>query len=54
MAYKLNIRDVLLAHSQYKSGLLKTYKYLESQNENNLKLMKIIKPMLEKSDVEEL
>jgi len=54
MAYKLNVRDILSNHTQYKSGLLKTYKYLESQNENNLKLMKIIKPMLEKSDIEEI
>ena len=54
MAKRLNIVEVLRNHTQYKSGLLKTYKYLESQNENNIKLMKIIKPMLEKADVEEI
>ena len=48
---KSNIRDVLRNHSQYKSLLLRTYKYLRAENERNLELMKQIKPMLEKSDV---
>ena len=51
MAQKLNIGDVLRNHSQYKSLLLRTYKYLQAENERNLDLMKQIKPMLEKSDV---
>ena len=54
MAKKFNVRDVLKSHTDYKSGLLKTYKYLESQNQTNLKLMKLIKPMLERADVEEI
>ena len=54
MARRFNISEVLRNHTQYKSGLLRVYKYLERQNENNLELMKLIKPMLEKSDVEEV
>ena len=54
MAYKLNVRDVLKAHSEYKCGLLKTYKLLAEQNKKNTNLMKLIKPMLEKSDIEEI
>ena len=44
MSKRLNVRDILSNHTQYKSGLLKTYKYLERQNENNLKLMKSLVP----------
>ena len=54
MAQKLNIGDVLRNHSQYKSLLLRTYKYLQAENERNLDLMKQIKPMLEKSDVQQV
>ena len=54
MAYKLNIRDVLKAHTDYKSTLLKAYKLLAEQNKKNIELMKIIKPMLERSDIEEI
>jgi len=48
---KSNIRNVLRDHTHYKSLLLRTYKYLQAENERNLELMKQIKPMLEKSDV---
>ena len=54
MAKRFNIVEVLRNHTQYKSGLLRVYKHLERQNENNLELMRLIKPMLEKSDVEEV
>ena len=54
MAQKLNIGDVLRNHSHYKSLLLRTYKYLQAENERNLDLMKQIKPMLEKSDVQQV
>ena len=54
MAKKFNVRDVLKAHSMYKCGLLKTYKLLAEQNKKNIELMKLIKPMLEKSEIEEI
>ena len=51
---KSNIRNVLRDHTHYKSLLLRTYKYLQAENERNLDLMKQIKPMLEKSDVQQV
>ena len=54
MAKRFNIVNVLRTQTHQKSALLRVYKYLERQNENNLELMKLIKPMLEKSDVEEV
>ena len=54
MAKRFNIRDVLKAHTDYKSALLKAYKLLAEQNKKNIELMKIIKPMLERSDIEEI
>jgi len=54
MAKKFNVIDVLKAHSEYKCALLKAYRLLAEQNKKNLELMKLIKPMLEKSDIEEI
>ena len=54
MAVKFNVRDVLKAHTDYKCALLKAYKLLAEQNKKNLELMKLIKPMLEKSDIKEI
>ena len=54
MAKRFNIRDVLKAHTDYKCALLKTYKHLGDKNKKNIELMKIIKPMLERSDIKEI
>ena len=54
MAKRFNIRDVLKAHTDYKCALLKTYKHIAEQNKKNIELMKIIKPMLERSDIKEI
>ena len=50
----LNIGEVLRSHTKYKSGLLKIYKHLQKQNQENIDLMRQIKPMLEKSEVTQI
>ena len=54
MAKRFNIGEVLKNHTHYKSALTKVYKSLQIQNETNLELMRLIKPLIEKSDIERI
>ena len=51
MAKKFNLDDIIKNHCETKIVLTEIYKALKKQNEDNKKLMKKIKPLIEESEI---
>ena len=48
---QFNLDDIIKYHCTSKKTLVKIYKMLEKQNQENEKLMKKILPLIEKSEI---